>query len=148
MAHIAPFRGVFYNQKKIRDLAKVVAPPYDVVSPEEQERLYKKSPYNFIRLDLNQEPDSYQSVAQMLTEWQTQGILVRDETPAIYYLTHRLKLKNAEEKLRQGFLALTELQDFSTGNIRPHEKTLDAPREDRLKLMLASHAQLSPIFML
>src|SRR4029078_3008630 len=56
--------------------------------------------------------------------------------------------KNGEEKLRQGFLALTELQDFSAGNIRPHEKTLDAPREDRLKLMLASHAQLSPIFML
>jgi uncharacterized protein (DUF1015 family) len=93
MANIAPFRGVFYNQKKIRDLAKVVAPPYDVVSPEEQERLYKRSPYNFIRLDLNQEPDSYQSVAQMLTEWQRQGILVRDESPAIYYLTHRFKLK-------------------------------------------------------
>ena len=69
MAHIAPFRGVFYNQKKIRDLAKVVAPPYDVVSPEEQERLYKRSPYNFIRLDLNQEPDSYHAVAQTLTEW-------------------------------------------------------------------------------
>jgi uncharacterized protein (DUF1015 family) len=148
MAHIAPFRGVFYNQKKIRDLAKVVAPPYDVVSPEEQERLYKRSPYNFIRLDLNQEPDSYQFVAQMLTEWQTQGILVRDEAPAIYYLTHRFKHKNGEEKLRQGFLALTELQDFSTGKIRPHEKTLDAPKQDRLKLMLASHAQLSPIFML
>jgi uncharacterized protein (DUF1015 family) len=148
MAHIAPFRGVFYNQKKIRDLAKVVAPPYDVISPEEQERLYKRSPYNFIRLDLNQEPDSYQAVAQMLTEWQTQGILTRDEAPAIYYLTHRFKLKNGEEKLRQGFLALTELQDFSSGNIRPHEKTLDAPKQDRLKLMLASHAQLSPIFML
>ena len=148
MANIAPFRAVFYSQKKIRDLAKVVAPPYDVVSPEEQERLYKRSPYNFIRLDLNQEPDSYQSVAQMLTEWQTQGILVRDEAPAIYYLTHRFKLKNGEEKLRQGFLALTELQDFSAGKIRPHEKTLDAPREDRLKLMLASHAELSPIFML
>jgi uncharacterized protein (DUF1015 family) len=74
--------------------------------------------------------------------------LVRDEAPAIYYLSHRFKLKNGEEKLRQGFLALTELQDFSAGNIRPHEKTLDAPKQDRLKLMLASHAQLSPIFML
>jgi uncharacterized protein (DUF1015 family) len=148
MAQIAPFRAVFYNQKRIRDLARVVAPPYDVVSPEEQERLYKRSPYNFIRLDLNQEPDSYQAVAQTLTEWQAQGILVRDEAPAVYYLTHRFKLKNGEEKLRQGFFALTELQDFSSGKIRPHEKTLDAPKQDRLKLMLASHAQLSPIFML
>src|SRR4029079_13569535 len=148
MAHIAPFRGVFYNQKKIRDLAKVVAPPYDVVSPEEQERLYKRSPYNFIRLDLNQEPDSYQAVAHTLTEWQAQGILVRDEAPAVYYLTHCFKLTNDEEKLRQGFLALTELQDFSSGKIRPHEKTLDAPKQDRFKLMLASDAQLSPTLML
>ena len=148
MAQIAPFRAVFYNQKRIRDLARVVAPPYDVVSPEEQERLYKRSPYNFIRLDLNQEPDSYHAVAQTLTEWQAQGILVRDEAPAVYYLTHRFKLKNGEEKLRQGFFALTELQDFSSGKIRPHEKTLDAPKQDRFKLMLASHAQLSPIFML
>jgi len=148
MARVAPFRGIFYNQKKIRDLAKVVAPPYDVVSPDDQEKLYKKSPYNFIRLDLNQQPESYESVARTLTEWQEQGILVRDETPAIYYLTHRFKLKNGEEKVRQGFFALTELEDFSTGKIRPHEKTLDAPKEDRLKLMLASRAQLSPIFML
>ena len=148
MIRIAPFRGVFYNQKKIRDLAKVVAPPYDVISKEEQEKLYKKSPYNFVRLDLSQEPDSYNSVAQTLNEWQAQGILERDEAPAIYFLTQRFKLKSGESKLRHGFFALVELQDFSSGDIRPHEKTLDAPKEDRLKLMLASQAQLSPIFAL
>jgi uncharacterized protein (DUF1015 family) len=103
MAHIAPFRGVFYNQKKIRDLAKVVAPPYDVVSPEEQERLYKRSPYNFIRLDLNQEPDSYQSVAQMLTEWQSQGILIGDESAAIYFLTIGSNLKAARKNYAKVF---------------------------------------------
>jgi uncharacterized protein (DUF1015 family) len=148
MIRIAPFRGLFYNQKKIRDLSKVVAPPYDVVSKEEQERLYKKSPYNFIRLDLSQEPDSYPAVAQLLSEWLATGIFERDETPAIYFLSHRFKLKSGEQKIRDGFLALTELQDLSSGAIRPHEKTLDAPKEDRLKLMLACHAQLSPIFTL
>jgi uncharacterized protein (DUF1015 family) len=148
MIRIAPFRGVFYNQKKIRDLSKVVAPPYDVISKEEQEKLYKKSPYNFIRLDLSQESDSYPAVAQLLSEWLATGIFERDETPAIYFLSHRFKLKSGEQKLRQGFLALTELQGFSSGEIRPHEKTLDAPKEDRLKLMLACHAQLSPIFAL
>jgi uncharacterized protein (DUF1015 family) len=147
MIRIAPFRGVFYNQKKIRDLSKVIAPPYDVISKEEQEKLYKKSPYNFIRLDLSQEPDSYSAVAQLLNEWLAAGIFERNETPAIYFLSHRFKLKS-EQKLRQGFLALTELQDFSSGEIRPHEKTLDAPKEDRLKLMLACQAQLSPIFTL
>ena len=148
MIRIAPFRGLFYNQKKVRDLSKVVAPPYDVISKEEQEKLYKKSPYNFIRLDLSQEPDSYPAVAQLLSEWLAAGIFERDETPAIYFLSHRFKLKSGEQKIREGFLALTELQDLSSGDIRPHEKTLDAPKEDRLKLMLACHAQLSPIFTL
>jgi uncharacterized protein (DUF1015 family) len=148
MVRIAPFRGIFYNQKKVRDLSKVIAPPYDVISKEEQEKLYKKSPYNFVRLDLSQESDSYSAVAQLLGEWQSQGILERDETPAIYFSSHRFKLKSGEQKIRQGFFALTELQDFSSGDIRPHEKTLDAPKEDRLKLLLACHAQLSPIFAL
>ena len=148
MARIAPFRGVFYNQKKVRDLSKVIAPPYDVISREEQEKLYRRSPYNFVRLDLSQEPNSYGAVAQLLQDWQAQGIFQRDETPAIYFLTHRFTLKSGQEKLRQGFFALTELQEFSQGTIRPHEKTLDAPKEDRLKLMLSCHAQLSPIFAL
>ena len=148
MIRIAPFRGTLYSQKKIRDLAKVIAPPYDVISKAEQEKLYKKSPYNFVRLDLSQEPESYGAVAQLLNEWQSQGIFERDDQPAIYFLSQRFKLKTGEQKIRQGFIALTELQDLSSGDIRPHEKTHDAPREDRLKLMLACHAQLSPIFAL
>jgi len=148
MIRIAPFRALRYSQKKIKDLSKVIAPPYDVISQEEQETLYKKSPHNFVRLDLSQEPDSYAAVAQLLSEWQGQGILERDETAAIYFLSHRFKLKTGEQKLRKGFFALTELQDPATGDIRPHENTLDAPKEDRLKLMLACHAQLSPIFTL
>ena len=148
MVRIAPFRGVLYNQKKIRDLAKVVAPPYDVISKEEQEKLYRKSPYNFVRVDFNQEPDSYSATAQLFQTWQDEGILARDEAPAIYYLTQRFSVRGEGEKIRRGFFALTELQDFSDGAIRPHEKTLDAPKEDRLRLMLACHAQLSPIFAL
>jgi uncharacterized protein (DUF1015 family) len=148
MVRIAPFRGVVYSQKKIRDLAKVIAPPYDVISKSEQERLYKKSPYNFVRLDLSQEADSYDAVAQALNDWLAQGIFERDQQPAIYFLSQRFKLKGGEEKERLGFFALTELQDFSNGDIRPHEKTHDAPKQDRLKLMLACQAQLSPIFAL
>jgi uncharacterized protein (DUF1015 family) len=148
MVRIAPFRGLFYNQKKIPDYAKVIAPPYDVISKEDQEKLYRKSPYNFVRLDLSQEADSYDTVAQLLEDWQAQGIFTRDEVPSIYFMTHRFALKSGEKKMRQGFFALTLLQDFSDGSIRPHEKTLDAPKEDRLRLMLACHAQLSPIFAL
>lgn len=148
MVRIAPFRGVFYNPKKIRDLSKVITPPYDVISKEEQEKLYRKSPYNFVRLDLSQEPDSYAAVAELFRAWQAENVFQRDDVPALYFLTHRFSLKTSEIKERQGFFALTQLEEFSSGNIRPHEKTLAAPKEDRLKLMLASHAQLSPIFAL
>jgi uncharacterized protein (DUF1015 family) len=148
MAHIAPFRGVFYNQKKIRDLAKVIAPPYDLISRDEQEKLYKRSPYNFVRLDLSQEPDAYAAVPQLLENWMKEGILERDLVPAIYYMADRFALKTGEQKERRGFFAVMRLEDFAAGNIRPHEKTFDAPKEDRLKLMLACNAQLSPIFAL
>jgi uncharacterized protein (DUF1015 family) len=148
MVRIAPFRGVFYNQKKIRDLGRVVTPPYDVISPEEQEKLYRKSPYNFVRLDFSQEPDPYAAVAELFANWQAEGIFERDEEPAIYFAVHKFALKDGEIKERQGFYALTQLQDFSSGEIRPHEKTLEAPKQDRLQLMLASHAQLSSIFAL
>jgi uncharacterized protein (DUF1015 family) len=148
MVRIAPFRGLFYNQQKIRDLSKVVAPPYDIIAREEQERLHRKSPYNFVRLDLSQEADSYGTVAALFETWQNEGIFERDRVPAIYFLSHRFPLKDGRPKERRGFFALFELQDFSSGAIRPHEKTLAAPKEDRLRLMLASNAQFSPIFAL
>ena len=98
MVRIALFRGLFYNHKKIRDLSKVIAPPYDVISKEEQDKLYRKSPYNFVRLDLNQEPDSDSAVAQLFKEWQAEGIFERDEVPAIYYSTHRFSSEAARRE--------------------------------------------------
>ena len=148
MVRIAPFRGILYNQKKIRDLSKVIAPPYDVITPEEQERLHRKSPYNVVRLILSQESDPYESAARLFEGWQTEGVFVRDEAPAVYFLSHRFPNKEGAEKERQGFIALTRIEDFSAGTIRPHENTLEGPKEDRLRLMLACHANLSQIFAL
>ncbi|MGH7774541.1 MAG: DUF1015 domain-containing protein [Candidatus Binatia bacterium] len=148
MVHIAPFRGIFFNQKKIRDLSRVIAPPYDVITSEEQERLYRRSPYNVVRLILSQESDPYESAARLFQEWQTESVLVRDETRAIYFLSHRFPNKDGKEKQRQGFIALTRTEDFSAGTIRPHENTMEGPKEDRLRLMLACHANFSQIFAL
>ncbi len=148
MVSIAPLRALFYNQTKVRDLARVITPPYDVISKDEQEKLYKRSPYNFVRLDLSQEPDAYSAVPQLLEAWIKEGILERDHAPAIYYMTQGFALPKGGQKERRGFFALMRLEDFAGGNIRPHEKTLDAPKQDRLKLMLAADAQLSPIFAL
>jgi uncharacterized protein (DUF1015 family) len=146
MAKIAPFKGILYNQKKVSDPSKVIAPPYDVISPEEQEKLLRRSPYNIVRLILNPEPQPYESVARLFDEWRKEGVLARDEKSAVYFLTQRYVYKGERE--RKGFMALARLEDFSSGAIRPHEGTLAAPKEDRLKLMLACHANLSPIFAL
>jgi uncharacterized protein (DUF1015 family) len=148
MVSIAPLRGLFYNQKKVRDLAKVIAPPYDVISQDEQERLHRRSPYNFVRLDLSQEPDVYTAVPALLETWINEQVFERDPSPAIYYMTHRFALPTEERKNRRGFFALLRLEDFAAGNIRPHERTLAAPKKDRLSLMLATNTQLSPIFTL
>lgn len=148
MIRIAPFRGILYNAKKVRDPAKVVAPPYDVISPEEQERLYRKSPQNVVRLILNQGPNPYEEAARLFEQWQTDGVFVRVDQPAIYFLSQRFPLKSGEQKERLGFIALTRIEDFSSGSVHPHENTFQGPREDRMKLLHACKANLSPIFAL
>lgn len=148
MAVIAPFRALRYSPEKVGNVARVIAPPYDVISPEEQERLYAKSPYNVVRLILSRDADPYRSAACLLARWQQEGVLVRDPSARLYFLRHRFRLPDGTPKERRGFFALAQLEDPSSGEIRAHEKTLRAPREDRLRLLLACHAHLSAVFAL
>lgn len=145
MVRIASFHGLLYNQKKIPDLSEVIAPPYDIITPEEQERLYRRSPHNIVRLILNRGLDCYDSARRLFERWQAEGILVRDESPAIYFLRHRFGLEG-EEKERLGFIALARIEDLSSGTIRPHERTMEGPKDDRFRLLSACRANLSPIF--
>lgn len=148
MAEIIPFRGLTYNPSKVPDAARVVAPPYDVISPRQQHELYERSPYNVVRIDFSRDPDPYTRVPQLFAEWQRAGVLTAEEVPAIYYLSQRYELPGGERKERRGFIALAKIEDFATGKIHGHEATLAEPKEDRLKLMLACDAQFSPIFAL
>ncbi|NIO11225.1 MAG: DUF1015 family protein [Deltaproteobacteria bacterium] len=148
MLRIAPFRGVIYNPKKVRDFSKVVAPPYDVISPEEQARLYKKSPQNVVRLILNQETNPYEEAARTFEQWQAEGVMVQSDQPAIYFLSQRFTLPSGKQKERLGFIALTRLEDPAEGSVHPHENTFQAPRDDRMKLLQSCKANLSPIFSL
>ena len=91
MAIIAPFKGLLYNKEKVKDLSKVMAPPYDVISPEFQDELYKRHPENIIKLILGKTnpddkagSDRYSRAAADFAKWQKQGVLSRDEKPALY----------------------------------------------------------------
>lgn len=155
MAVIAPFKGILYNPEKIEDFSKVVAPPYDVISPEGQERLYQKSEHNIVRLDFGKvspsDTDSNNRYTRAATEferWRNDGILTRDERPSIYIYEQDYRLKDGTLKTRKGFMSLVRLEDFDSGIILPHERTLSGPKTDRLNLMKATGANFSPIFSL
>ncbi len=155
MAEIAPFRGLRYNMNRIPDLSKVVIPPYDVISPEEQERFHELSPFNMVRLELgmkmdrdSQEENAHRRAARNLQQWREEGILLRDETPSVYYYELDYDLPGKERQTRRGFICALRLEDFSSGNVRPHEKTFQAVKDERLALMNVCRANLSPVFAL
>ncbi len=145
MPEIRPFRGILYNQSKV-DISQVVAPPYDVISPEQQAHLYDRDQYNVVRLVLGREEDRYTTAAQHFERWQKEKILMRDQQPAIYVLVQTFQTHEGKTHQRKGFIALCKLEEFSKGGILPHEKTLSQPREDRLKLLMKTKANFSQIF--
>ncbi len=149
MADIKPFSGYFYNPEKIKNLSEVIAPPYDVISPQEREEYYSRK-YNIINLILPKETDSqdkYSHAVSLLNEWLRDGIFIKDDKPSLYLYHQKFSAHN-ESFFRKGFFALVKLEDFKEGNIIPHENTLSFPKEDRFKLLKATHANLSPVFML
>ena len=147
MPHIIPFRGFRYDQGRV-DLADVVAPPYDIISPELQSRLYAKSPYNVVRLILGRESDRYSEAAKALQQWQTENILVRDPTPSIYVLHQTFTTSAGRSMTRKGFIALCRLEEFEKKIVLPHEKTLSKPLEDRLRLFKSTNANFSQVLSL
>jgi len=145
MPEIIPFRGFRYNQSKV-DIHDVVAPPYDVIPPEQQERLYDRSPYNVVRLILGREADRYASSAATLKQWISEAILMRDPNPAFYVLHQEFGGDDGKPITRKGFVALCRLEEFEKKIVLPHEKTLAKPKEDRFKLFKATNSNFSQIF--
>lgn len=147
MATIRPFRGLLYNPQAVR-LSEVVAPPYDVISPELQQKLHEKDPRNVVRLILNRDPDPYSSAAKTFREWQTDGTLTRDQQPAYYLLSQSFAGPRAQQVHRTGFIGLCRLEEFDRKIVLPHEKTLAKPKEDRFKLFRATDSNFSQVFAL
>ncbi len=154
MVEIKPFRGIIYNQEKIKDLAKVMCPPYDVISPLGQQLYYKSHPYNVIRLILglelpqdNEKENKYTRASRFFKEWLSNGILKKEKDPAIYVYEKEYSLKGRDGR-RKGFLALMKLERFGTGVIFPHEQTFPKPGTDRLRLLESCRANFNPVFCL
>ncbi len=151
MAKIIPFKGIRYNPAKV-DFNDVVTPPYDVIDASGQNFFYEKNPYNIIRLELGKKSDDdndtnnrYTRAAQYLKEWLAAEVLVHDEKPSVYLYEQEFEARG-EKKVRSGFISGVQSNDYSKGEVLPHEETLPKHKADRLQLMKATLANFSPIF--
>jgi uncharacterized protein (DUF1015 family) len=156
MAQIAPFQGWTYDFERLGDPASLLAPPYDVISPEEQETLYAASPYNVIRLILGRKKtgdsdwdNRYTRTAETLERWIAADVLVRSPVPAFYVTSMTYDPGDGSgAKTRWGLIGLVRIADEDSPVILPHERTFSAHKDDRLRLMRATGAQFSQIFAL
>ena len=153
MAVIAPFRGLRYNPELVKDLSLVVASPYDVISPEGQRAFHALHRQNVIRLILGEvfegddtERNWYRRAGDYFRQWQAEKVLVRDPVPAIYLYQQVFHAPGGRELTRRGLITLVRLEEFGGRTVFPHERTMAAAKEDRLRLMQSCHANLSPIF--
>jgi uncharacterized protein (DUF1015 family) len=148
MADVRPFRALHYDRDRVGGLQPVVAPPYDVIDAAQRAALLTRSPHNVVEIDLPQGDDPYAHAAEVFERWQREGILVRDDEPALWALEQDYTGPDGHRRTRHGFFARVAVEDYGPGRIRPHERTHPGPKEDRLRLTRATHANLSPIFSL
>ncbi len=145
MSIVKPFKGVKYNLENVL-LKQVIAPPYDVISPEMRENLIQRSPYNVVQIDLPVGGDDrYDNAGEQYRNWVKEGILVKEEQPT-FYLYEQVYEFGEKQYVRSGFIGALKLSEFGKGKVFPHERTLSGPKQDRYELMKASKANFSQIF--
>jgi uncharacterized protein (DUF1015 family) len=153
---LRPFRALRYESSRVRDLAAVVAPPYDVIDPEMRARLVARDPANVVRLDMPVEElgdgpdDRYRRAARTLAAWRSDGTLRKDPQPSIYVYEQRYLVPGTErERTQRGFFARLRLEPYGPDSgVLPHERTLSGPKEDRYKLLRATGVNTSPVVVL
>jgi uncharacterized protein (DUF1015 family) len=153
MADVIPFRGILYDVSKV-SMEDVLAPPYDIITPEYREALYMQSAYNIVRIDFgkdepgdNEKDNKYSRARKYLDAWLKEGIFIRDEQPSFYLYEMSYTIQGVRRRLL-GFLGLVKLEELGKGSIYPHECTHSKPKQDRLNLMRSCEANTSPIFSL
>jgi uncharacterized protein (DUF1015 family) len=146
LADVRPFRALTYDPARV-DLSRVLCAPYDVINPAQQAEYYDRDPHNAVRIVLarGDGDQRYRDAARDLEVWLAAGILVRAPEPA--FLVHRHTFGvGGETVARLGLIAAVALEPWQTGAVRPHERTMPVPKEDRLQLMRATHADTEPIW--
>jgi uncharacterized protein (DUF1015 family) len=152
LADVSEFRGVRYNPEAVRQMADVICPPYDVISPQEQQALYDRNPHNMVRLEfgMEQEGDNdrnnkYTRARDAFNQWLKEQILIQDNVPNYYVHEYSFEVGEFKKK-RMELYACVRLEPWENKVILPHEFTMAKAKADRLELMKACSANFSPIF--
>ena len=145
MAVVKPFRAEHYDESKAGPLERLVAPPYDVLSPEQREEYLARSPYNVVHLTL---PADEEQAGRDVRDWREQGVLTRDQEPAYWFLSQDYIGPDGVPRTRSGLVASLRAEPYENGVVLPHERTHRGPKEGRLRLLRATRTQLEPIFLL
>jgi uncharacterized protein (DUF1015 family) len=145
MAVVKPFRAERYDESKAGPLERLVAPPYDVLTPEQREEYLARSPYNVVHLTL---PDDEEQAGRDVQDWREQGVLTRDPAPGYWFLSQDYAGPDGVPRTRSGLVASLRAEPYENGVVLPHERTHRGPKEGRLRLLRATRTQLEPIFLL
>jgi len=143
---ILPIEAYIYNKQKVK-MEDVIAPPYDVIDEKYQDSLYSRSAYNIVRLILAKGENRYEDSARDYSNWIKKEVLIKTKKPTIFYIIQKYKNEKARLIERKGFIARNKIEDFETKKVLPHEYTMGGPKADRLKLVEATKAFFSQIFM-
>jgi uncharacterized protein (DUF1015 family) len=152
VAVVRPFRAVRYARAQGDDISTLAAPPYDVVTPDQRERLLAADGHNVVALELPEGPldsaasgNRYETGAARWDSWLSEGVLMQDAVPAIYVQEQRYRRGDVDIS-RRGFVVAVELEPFAAGIVLPHERTLPKAIDDRLRLTRSTRANLSQVF--
>jgi uncharacterized protein (DUF1015 family) len=148
MADVEALRALHYAIPEAGPLGDLVSPPYDVIDADARAELAALSPYNVVNIDLPIGDDPYAHAAELFAAWQAEGVVVRDDEPALWAHEQHYTGPDGLARTRRGFFARVRVEEYGAGRIRPHERTHPGPKEDRLRLTRATKANLSPIFSL
>ena len=147
MPRFAPFRGLRYRPD-VAPIAQVIAPPYDVISSTERVHLASRHQANAVLVelpeaDLTRGRDRYTVATDLFMQWQTDGVLVEEPEASLY----PYRMTDTSGRTTTGVIgALGLAEPGEESDILPHEQTLPKPKSDRLDLLRATRANLSPIW--
>jgi uncharacterized protein (DUF1015 family) len=147
MPRFEPFRGLRY-QPDMAPIAQVIAPPYDVITPTERVHLATRHHANSVLVELPEADlrggrDRYAVATELFTHWQGEGIIVAEGVPSLY----PYRMTDTDGHTSTGVIgALGLAEPGAESDILPHEQTLPKPKSDRLDLLRATRANLSPIW--